>query len=182
MTSAGQPIAESGRIVTVTTTDLAAWLLEQIAEDERRAQAANVKQDDPHWFLNPVRASVPRRFTVRSAEDSRPIARIEDLAGDEEADTVGILDGEAVGEYIVSWDPARVLAECDAKRRIVELHKSAGRLCTGDPDLPESWHDYCDTCGSGEPYEYPTPWPCDTLKLLALPYADRPGYREDWRP
>lgn len=28
----------------------------------------------------------------------------------------------------------------------------------------------------------PTPAPCSTLRLLALPYSDRPGYREEWRP
>jgi hypothetical protein len=25
-------------------------------------------------------------------------------------------------------------------------------------------------------------YPCDTLKLLALPYADHPDYRDEWRP
>ncbi|WP_373305012.1 DUF6221 family protein [Streptomyces bluensis] len=24
--------------------------------------------------------------------------------------------------------------------------------------------------------------PCPTLRLLALPYADRDGYQESWRP
>jgi hypothetical protein len=26
------------------------------------------------------------------------------------------------------------------------------------------------------------PYPCPTVRLLALPYADRPGYRDEWRP
>jgi hypothetical protein len=25
------------------------------------------------------------------------------------------------------------------------------------------------------------PYPCATLRLLALPYADRPGYRKEWK-
>lgn len=78
--------------------------------------------------------------------------------------------------------PARVLADVAAKRRIIELHRSGGRVSLGDDDQPESWRDYCDTCGSGEPYEYPTWWPCDTLRLLALPFADHPDCRPEWRP
>lgn len=76
----------------------------------------------------------------------------------------------------------RWLAECDSKRRLVEAHKPAGKTSLGDDDNPESWRQYCGTCGSGEPYEYPVWWPCDTLKLLALPYSDRPGYRQEWAP
>jgi hypothetical protein len=90
---------------------------------------------------------------------------------------------------VYTWDARcdcggqeRWRAECDAKRRIVELHKPGGRTSVGDDTDPASWREYCETCGSGEPYEYPTWWPCDTLKLLALPYADREGYREEWKP
>ncbi len=78
------------------------------------------------------------------------------------------------------WTSVRVLAECEAKRRIVELHEAGGTYPVGDGDGPRQA--YCATCGSGEPYEYPTPWPCDTLRLLALSYVDHPDYREEWRP
>ncbi len=75
--------------------------------------------------------------------------------------------------------PDRILAECEAKRRIVSLHEAAGTYPVGDGDGPRQA--YCATCGSGEPYEYPTPWPCDTLRLLALPNVDHPDYLEEWR-
>lgn len=58
------------------------------------------------------------------------------------------------GDWTDPWSPSRVLAECDAKRKIVEL-------CTVamvEPEMDE------------------------VLKLLALPYADRPGYLAEWRP
>lgn len=55
--------------------------------------------------------------------------------------------------HVARWDPARVLAECEAKRRIVELNVYA----YDDP-----------------PYRY-------CLRLLALPYADHPDYQESWR-
>ena len=59
-------------------------------------------------------------------------------------------------------DPAFVLAECEAKRQIVKEHLEAG----------ETWCPSCD--GQTQP--------CKTLRLLALPYADHPDYRQDWKP
>jgi hypothetical protein len=63
-------------------------------------------------------------------------------------------------------DPARVLREIDAKRRIVNLHARTHHQCVAE-DGPTQWH---------------AKDPCATLRLLALPYVDRPGYREEWRP
>src|SRR5690349_3820689 len=59
--------------------------------------------------------------------------------------------------------PARVLAECDAKWRIVEQHDGTHE-CPKDGDSSGWW--------DGEP--------CDVLRLLALPYADHPDYRQEW--
>jgi hypothetical protein len=60
------------------------------------------------------------------------------------------------GGYTVT--AARVLAEVEAKRRMMELH------------------DHCDDWAYGDPST------CPELRLLALPYADHPDYREEWRP
>ncbi|MEU7170337.1 DUF6221 family protein [Micromonospora tulbaghiae] len=63
------------------------------------------------------------------------------------------------------WDDARVLAEVDAKRRVIAVCEAdLGQRGTGAVD--------------GE-VDRPT-W--DVLAALALPYADRPGYRDEWRP
>lgn len=77
--------------------------------------------------------------------------------------------------FLERFDEARVLAEVDAKRRLLAPH------ATGDfPHDPDdgpgdySWTERCDGCGQETP--------CQTLRLLALPYADQPGYREEWRP
>jgi hypothetical protein len=61
-----------------------------------------------------------------------------------------------------AWSPARVLREIDAKRAtlgflVAELDRT---------DSPWWYDDKLERL----------------LKLLALPYADRPGYREEWRP
>ena len=109
-------------------TDLAAWLLEQIAEDEE-------------W--------------AREQDDRMPMAHQTGPMSDE-------------------FSPDRVLAECDAKRRIVDLH------------TPEDGYLDCPTCTDRDyrarRYDDDKQlWWCDTLKLLAQPYADRVGYPLDWR-
>ena len=68
----------------------------------------------------------------------------------------------------------RVLADCEAKRRIVELHKETliERL---DDEFPG---DSCDALCVVDNDDFP----CVTLRLLALPYSDREGYDPAWRP
>ena len=67
-----------------------------------------------------------------------------------------------MAKHIARHDPARVLAECAAKRRIVvNLEEFRGE---------SSWDDEKNVNG------------LYLLRLLALPYADHPAYREDWRP
>lgn len=51
----------------------------------------------------------------------------------------------------------------------------------GHPGWPGRPWFICKTCGSGEE-KYPADWPCATIRLVALPFSDRPGYREEWRP
>lgn len=68
----------------------------------------------------------------------------------------------ADSRHIAEWNPQQMLREADAKRQILALHAK------GASDL------FCAHCEQ-EP-------PCPTLRLLALPYADRPGYSEEWRP
>ena len=95
--------------------------------------------------------------------------------------------------------PARVLAECEAKRRIVGLH--AGQVENVEWfDAPKVGKaEVCPSCRPAEPTIWNPPVgqagirpddfvasyvlsPCPTLRALALPYADHPDYREEWRP
>lgn len=63
----------------------------------------------------------------------------------------------------VHYEQARVLAECEAKRRIVQMHAKP-HYCSGP---------HIDTNGLNDP--------CATVMALALPYADHPDYDEAWR-
>ena len=67
-------------------------------------------------------------------------------------------------DHIARWDPARVLAECDAKRRIVEHERAVNH---GEKQM----YDVTFSLDSS-----------DVLRLLALPYAAHVDYREEWRP
>lgn len=82
-------------------------------------------------------------------------------------------EGMFMAEHIVRHDPARALAEVDAKRQIIRLHSfGTGHECSTLDDNGDI--DHCTWVMDSEA--------CTTLRLLALPYADHPGYREEWRP
>ena len=87
--------------------------------------------------------------------------------------------------HIARHDPARVLRDVEAKRRIVAEHASEDghcRTCTvedrEDAPMGTDW----DTEPEAIWVRRPVAYPCPTLRLLALPYADHPDYREEWRP
>ncbi|WP_129769847.1 DUF6221 family protein [Streptomyces sp. L-9-10] len=88
--------------------------------------------------------------------------------------------GGMYAEHIARHDPARVLREIDAKRQIVKAHGVAVLRAGGGAQ-----HFVTATvCRSCEPnHQFPEQsWPCPTLRLLALPYADHPDHLEDWQP
>ncbi|MDQ0758682.1 DUF6221 family protein [Streptomyces canus] len=60
-----------------------------------------------------------------------------------------------VAEHIARHNPARILVEVEAKRRIVDD-------AWGGPDHQDMWEHH--------------------IRLLALPYASHPDYREEWKP
>jgi len=70
-----------------------------------------------------------------------------------------------------------VLADVEAKRRIMDLHR---------PDPTDDGSVECGFCSFHEQYEgfndVREEWPCEHLRLLALPYAQHPEYRDEWRP
>jgi hypothetical protein len=88
------------------------------------------------------------------------------------SDRIALVVHDGDRGHITRHDPARVLREIDTKRRLLDLHQEKLEQGYGS--------DHCAECGFGETSQ--SYYPCATLRLLALPYVDRPGYREDWRP
>jgi hypothetical protein len=74
-----------------------------------------------------------------------------------EIDGVAVTEDPLYTKHIARWDPARVMAEVEAKRRALGL-VLPGRYEGG----------YGEAC-------------LDVLRLLALPYIDHPDYRNEWR-
>jgi hypothetical protein len=70
------------------------------------------------------------------------------------------------------WEPARVVAECEAKRRIIEREHVE---CGGHPGPWMPHDDY------GPGYCWREDEHNMTLTDLAAVYADHPEYRDEWR-
>jgi hypothetical protein len=101
----------------------------------------------------------------------------------------------AVDQYKGFYDecdcgwPKRVLAEIEAKRRILDLHSpQATGYVDGVYMHGETGELQCEHCAeqchsrSGLGCEQPdAPWPCPTVRLVAQPYAGQPGWREEWQ-
>lgn len=78
-------------------------------------------------------------------------------------------------EGAVEYDSLRVLAECEAKRRIVEFHRPS-------TDHGDAYAPYCVGCWEEGGMDGAPNHPCRTVRWIALPYADHPDYREEWKP
>jgi hypothetical protein len=133
---------------------LAEFLLARVDEDETIALAAADDALDARW-----ETSLDKR-KVRTPTSYFLVADVHRNGQLEETD-----DGAV--DHIALHDPRRVLAECEAKRRIVLRH---GQHTDMD------WQNIDDQT-AGQWFEHQ-----DILGLLALPYVTHPDYREEWRP
>lgn len=115
------------------------FLLERISEEEATANLA--VQVSPTWSLK---------------------SRLASGGADSVIEGVGMLvctpTEQAYSDHIAHWDPERVLAECQARRWIVEGVRQMHAVGMAGP---ESWA---------------------VVEFLALPYADHPDHDDDWRP
>lgn len=119
---------------------LTEFLLARIAEDESAARAAIPEGAYPH-------------FGETAAEECVEMAKSEGCAA----------EGY---RHLRRWLPDRVLADCEAKRKVVELHSE-------NDTTPSRYELECWNCRED--------YPCTTLRLLAPVYASHPDYREAWR-
>lgn len=76
-----------------------------------------------------------------------------------------------IAQHVALHDPARVLRDVEAKRRVLARHVLSPAI--NDPELPWDNRDDCQYDGED--------WPCPDLLDLALSYADHPDHREQWR-
>ncbi|MFJ8929200.1 DUF6221 family protein [Streptomyces sp. NPDC102364] len=147
--------------------DLVQWLGAQLDEDERIARAVRVPHDwhqgpgdDPEWTDSEMVCMWPPEFHT-------PYERDKHWRG-------LTVEGPELAAHIAEHDPARVLREIDTKRQLIALHPHK-------PYPPVPGGVFCD-CDAVDGVVETDGSYCLTVRLLALPYADRPGYQEVWRP
>lgn len=133
-------------------SELSEFLLARIAEDEAAAGGAFRDINDGStpdkgkrwWNAGDV---------VLTVEDNERIV--------EQAPAIG---DDAVASHIARHDPARVLAECKAKRRIVEavqyLSRLPSHMCMPDVESAMGLE--------------------RAMQAMAAVYADHPDYRSEW--
>jgi hypothetical protein len=129
---------------------LVRWLGEQLDEDERIARAATLGP----WVQSGIG---DHGWTV---DFGRP------GAGVETADTE---QGLADADFIAAHNPARVLREIDAKRRVLAEYEQASRYATTTWGQSNADQSRARTLGK-------------MVRLLASVYSDRPGHRSEWAP
>lgn len=131
-------------------TALADFLLARIAEDEA-----------PTWELHPYACEpgccAPAGWVGSQCRycDAAPVY----------GGTVAAITVIAEEHAEAIHQRSRVLAECEAKRRIVEYAARAD----------QRW-------AAGSPMVGYRAASRDTMKAIALPYAEHPDYRKEWRP
>jgi hypothetical protein len=155
--------------------DLLAFLRARFDDDERPARAATAgpwrHNPDKHWRKPGTSWFEEAVFSGAPGENAVCVA------GTGETDDPQSMADAA---FIAHHDPARVLAEVEAKRRLVKLHEPV--VLRGGAGA--QYFETTTVCRSCEPpRQFPeNAFPCPTLRVLALPHADHPDYREEWKP
>lgn len=146
------------------TVDLARWLGEQLDEDERIARRA-CEYAEAEWRLDEDGETIlwwPPEPRVAEKEREHGLPVVSDLW---RGQTIGS-GGERIAPHIAEWDPARVLREIDAKRQLLGLYAEVAANDVDDVEYANGWANALGVA----------------VRLLAAPYSDRPGYREEWAP
>lgn len=82
----------------------------------------------------------------------------------------------AIGGLQSRFSPAKLIADYEAKRRIVQRH--APRVAVEGMYRGEL---ICG-CSEGTDEFLARPWPCADVRDIASVYSDRTGYQDAWRP
>ena len=140
--------------------DLVVWLRAQLDEDQWYAEEAASHAAATGTFIGKGtrwHAQDYDRLWAVGDDESKPDRKLAECGH----------GGFRLTSYLARHDPARVLREIDAKRQLLDELlpdlEHADRLIEGE------W-------GSGDDVAR------RFVRLLSLPYSDRPGYREEWRP
>lgn len=161
--------------MTQATATLVEFLLARIAEDE---EAAHTASPGGRWQVQ--RRGIDGHALVSLDEHAYELPDYPACVMDDESGGIG--PGVPTMRYIARWGPSRVLAECEAKRRIVEQY--AEYLSTVRAYRSPRWSDAMNEQDKQNARQAEARHRVaeDMARLLALPYASHPDYRQEWRP
>jgi hypothetical protein len=144
--------------------DLIIWLRQQFAPDEKIARAAaeqcGCHPPFPHWQFAGDEHDGRIMITDYPHGDGCPCCSRLGLCRRWNRSFTDM----AAARHITTWDPQRAFAEIAAKRHLLQQFELRRRSVLG-----------VDGCETGGVWD-------DLLRMLGLAYADRPGYRQEWRP
>jgi Family of unknown function (DUF6221) len=170
----------------MSAKDAVAWLRRQIEDDKAAAEAApgdhwqsftendiaGASVYDEQWVL-----LYPQRY-----EHDKPMS---DRPGATGPQYIQRSRDELVA-HIARNDPQHVIADCEAKLRILNKHRLAHK---NDPDDDYSVGGYgsdgdsgCITCHYLSQMHIKGYGVCLTVRILATAYCHREGYAEHWKP
>lgn len=150
------------------------FLEARIADDEQAARSA-AGGAAPTWMVVPqahrsnqsgiIAATNPERDDITDGWIYEPVVHDEGEPTEDEA------------SHIARWDPARVLADCAARLKLLALHNLVTDWTNRDRQAEGC--DHCRTPGlDGD--DYIDPGPCPTLLILASAYQGHPDCDPSW--
>lgn len=139
------------------------------AERDAKLAAEAGRQADPRykWIVEEWHSDDPAAVPAAA------------YVNDEHEIGVAVVNGSYAADHIARHDPARVLAEVAAQRRVMGRHRAASGNEPG-------WYSYAGACiGCGTEGEFADPRTrriddCPELRDLAAPDANHPDYNPAW--
>ena len=156
-------------------SDLTKFLLARIAEDEAVAREATsgpwAHNPSKEWFTDPDKLRAARAG-IRQTGANEFVSAESGAVGVAATGPSDDHQSMADANHIARHDPTRVLAECGAKRRIVEREEKR---------LRETWRRRSDEHRQTFEQWFTKPYG-ETLRDLATIYANHPDFRSEWTP
>lgn len=153
--------------------DLVQWLRAQLDEDERLAREATPGP----WWHNPGKQWLGpeafQKYDLRQGEEFVGYGGPHPFTGAVcSTGPASNMQGMKDAAFIARHDPARVLREIDAKRKLLRALESS-EVALRNTEPGKDPHDLVKGATNGLRA---------AVRVHAAVYADRPGYKESWRP
>lgn len=141
--------------------DLVEFLTAQLDHDEQVARAVDAESSSPWRWVD------PGGRLKQALVDAHGSMILPSVSGD-------VYPSASFAEHVIRHDPARVLRQVAAYRRILIEHGSMLEQVSWTKDLP-----ICNRCRYDQGLDTFN-WPCPTVRALVSIYSDRPGYDPSW--